>query len=92
MKRTRTDGLTDGTETNDTNRQVPRRIRRIQTISLALLVVCGTIRRGAELLWLPRGSTGADRNWCDCPGHALFRARNCVPELLPLNSETRCDH
>ena len=38
MKRTRTDGLIDGTEMNDTNRQVPRRVRRIQTISLALLV------------------------------------------------------
>jgi sugar phosphate permease len=50
MKRTRTDGLIDGTEMNDTKRQVPRRIRRLQTISLALLVVCGTINyldRGA---------------------------------------------
>ena len=50
MKRTRTDGLIDGTEMNDTKRQVPRRVRRIQTISLALLVVCGTINyldRGA---------------------------------------------
>jgi sugar phosphate permease len=50
MKRTKMDGLVDRTEMNEAKRQVPRRIRRFQTISLVLLVVCGTINyldRGA---------------------------------------------
>ena len=52
MKRanSRTDGLMDGTGMSDTEQRVPRRIRRIQTISLVMLVVCGTINyldRGA---------------------------------------------
>ena len=51
MKQTEMDRLIeDGTETNDARRQVPGRIRRFRTISLVLLVVCGTINyldRGA---------------------------------------------
>jgi MFS family permease len=52
MKRanSRTDGLMDGTGMSNTEQRVPRRIRRIQTISLVMLVVCGTINyldRGA---------------------------------------------
>jgi sugar phosphate permease len=44
------DRLMDGTKLNDVRRQAPQRIRRFQTISLVLLVVCGTINyldRGA---------------------------------------------
>jgi acetyl esterase/lipase len=40
----------DGTGVSNTEQRVPRRIRRIQTISLVMLVVCGTINyldRGA---------------------------------------------
>ena len=52
MRRTnsRANGLMDGTGISDTNQRVPERIRRIQTISLVMLVVCGTINyldRGA---------------------------------------------
>lgn len=44
------DRVIDRTEMNDAKRQPPQRIRRFQTISLVLLVVCGTINyldRGA---------------------------------------------
>ena len=52
MRRTnsRANGLMDGTGISDTNQRVPERIRRLQTISLVMLVVCGTINyldRGA---------------------------------------------
>ena len=57
------DRVIDRTEMNDAKRQPPQRIRRFQTISLVLLVVCGTINyldRGA----LSRESSNPGRSRC----------------------------